>query len=280
MSRVSIIIPCHNDGPYLTEAYTSARLQTHADLEIIVVNDGSDQPDTLRVLDKLRGQGACVLNNTGHSGVAAARNFGIAAASGHYILPLDADDKMEPTYAAKAAAVLDGNPQIGICYCRANLFGLKHGPWRLPPFSKGEILLGNMIFASAMFRREDWRAVGGYDESINHAPEDHALWLALLNLGVEVWQIPEELFHYRIRSRSRSAEMFSCEQKQTQAARAVFHARLECYQKNLEALFLQSHALYHKDQRHRKLFSYQLLRPVMLVEMRIRAWVKQIIGRA
>ena len=54
----------------------------------------------------------------------------IAASSGEYILPLDADDKIEPQYVEKAARVLHNNPKVGIVYCKADFFGRKHGNWK------------------------------------------------------------------------------------------------------------------------------------------------------
>lgn len=161
VTRVSIIIPCYDDGRYLRQAVSSAYASTYDDCEIIIVNDHSLDAATRNLLAHLAvsGQHALSLPADRH-GAAAARNWGISHASGEYILPLDADDIITPSYVAKAAAVLDANSEIGICYCQASSFGLKRGRWKLPPYSFFDLLLHNMIFISALFRKADWSRVG------------------------------------------------------------------------------------------------------------------------
>jgi len=55
--RISVVIPCFNLGPYLDEAVASCLLQTYQDFEIVIVDDGSDDPETRRILDGYRRQG-------------------------------------------------------------------------------------------------------------------------------------------------------------------------------------------------------------------------------
>ena len=91
-----------------------------------------------------------------NKGVVYARNMAIDAASGDYILPLDADDKIEPSYVEKAAKILDNNSDIGIVYCNAEFFGAKTGKCKLPEFNEELFLTTNCIFATAMFRKKDF----------------------------------------------------------------------------------------------------------------------------
>ncbi len=90
--------------------------------------------------------------------------------------------------------LLDRNPRIGIVYCKLNMFGSESGDWYWPPFSKEEMLYRNVIFTSAVFRKKDWMAAGKYKTDYLYAGEDWDLWLSLLELDVEVYQIPEVLF--------------------------------------------------------------------------------------
>lgn len=101
MERVSVIMPCYNDGQYIEEALYSLRAQTYLNWELIVIDDGSDEPETLRVLEQLEEMPYVRLLRTNHVRPAGARNAGIQAARGTYILPLDADDTIEPTYMEK-----------------------------------------------------------------------------------------------------------------------------------------------------------------------------------
>lgn len=206
MPKVSVVIPCYNQGIYLDEAVDSVLAQTCRDFEIIVVDDGSNDEETRRLLAGYQRPRTRVIH-TANRGLAMARNSGIAAAGGAYILPLDADDRIGREYLARAIAVLDNRPEIGIVYCRAEKFGSEHGPWHAADFSLRRMLLGNQIFCSALFRREDWQRTGGYDPGMAAGWEDWDFWLSLLELGREVWRIPEVLFFYRVKDVSMASSM-------------------------------------------------------------------------
>ncbi|OQX19233.1 MAG: hypothetical protein BWK76_05285 [Desulfobulbaceae bacterium A2] len=197
MPRVSVIIPCYNQGAFVHEAIDSVLRQGWQDFEIIVVNDGSTEEESRRILAALDRPRTTVLH-TDNQGLAAARNNGIRAAGGEYILPLDADDRIGPRYLEQAVAALDSRPELGIVYCRAELFGAVEGPWQLPEFSLAEMLQDNCIFCTALFRRSDWELVGGYDPSLTYGWEDYDFWLALLERGRRVLCLPETHFFYRV----------------------------------------------------------------------------------
>src|SRR5689334_22074802 len=95
--RISVIVPCYNLGAYLAEAVDSVLAQTFQDFEIIVVDDGSDEPETQAIVGGFTRPRTRVLR-TAHAGLAAARNLGIAEARGEYLSALDADDRLEPAF--------------------------------------------------------------------------------------------------------------------------------------------------------------------------------------
>ena len=229
MTKVSVVIPCYNQGAYLDEAVNSVLEQTCRDFEIIIVNDGSTDGETRRLLsayDRPRTQ----VIHTENRGLAGARNTGIAAAHGEYILPLDADDRIGAEYLEKAVAVLDSRPEIGIVYCRAEKFGAQHGPWDSPDFSLRRMLLGNLIFCTALFRREDWQRTGGYDPGMAAGWEDWDFWLSLLELGRNVYRIPEVHFFYRVKEVSMARSMDA-------AKKVDMHLRV---MRNHPSLFIES----------------------------------------
>jgi len=195
MTKVSVIIPCYNQGHFVDEAVDSVLAQTFADLEIIIVNDGSTDPATNRILRDYKKPKTCVLHTKNHR-LGGARNNGIRAASGEYILPLDADDRIGTTYVEQAVRALESDPNLGIAYCEAEYFGARTGKWDLPPYGFPDILLGNSIFCTALFRKSDWEAVGGYRTDLS-LWEDYDFWLSIIELGRTVHQIPEVLFYYR-----------------------------------------------------------------------------------
>ncbi len=230
MKKVSVIMPCFNDGAYIEEAVASIRAQTYPNIELVIIDDGSDEPETKAVLEKLESSGA-VLLHTNRLRPAGARNAGIAAATGEYILPVDADDLIAPNYIEKAVKIMDDNDNIGVVYCHADLFGEQSGPWELPDYSLEKMLLDNIIFVSAMFRREDWCKVGGYRTTMKHGMEDYDFWLSILELDRSVHQLPEVLFHYRIKPVSRTTRFQEDPAVVQQTYRMIYNQHPVLYEK-------------------------------------------------
>ena len=97
---VSIVIPCYNDKEYIEESVNSALNQSYQHFEIIIVDDGSDEK-TKKVLSNLHHQKIKLITQV-NKGLSAARNVGIAHASGDFILTLDADDFLENSFFLKS----------------------------------------------------------------------------------------------------------------------------------------------------------------------------------
>jgi hypothetical protein len=108
-TSVSVVIPLFNQGNYLQDAVASAREQGVPDLEIVVVNDGSTDPQTNQAFEQLRGVRKIAQANRGLS---AARNAGIRHASGEYVVTLDADDELMPGFVTTARDALDRHLEI------------------------------------------------------------------------------------------------------------------------------------------------------------------------
>ncbi|MBE9218224.1 glycosyltransferase family 2 protein [Dolichospermum flos-aquae] len=203
---VSVIIPCYNQGQYIDEAVDSVLAQSYQNFEIIIVNDGSTEPETIEILKSYNKPKTRVIH-THNQGIALARNHGIEISNGKYILPLDADDKIGNIYIEKAVELLAANNNLGIVYCEAELFGNKTGKWEIAEYRFPDILLGNMIFCSGFFRKSDWQKVGGYNSKMIYGWEDYDLWLSIIELGREVYRIPNVLFFYRRKNESMSELM-------------------------------------------------------------------------
>jgi glycosyltransferase involved in cell wall biosynthesis len=201
--KVSIVIPLFNQWQYLQECVESALSQTYANVEVLVVDDGSPERPDETLLRWLEGKNV-PLFTTGNKGPSASRNYGIEKATGALILPLDADDRIAPEYVEAGAKLYSQNNNAGIVYCDAEFFGDQSGPWELPPYSFPDILLDNFIFASGIFRKADWHAVGGYNENMIHGWEDHDFWLSIISLKRDVIRIPKTLFYYRKVANSRT----------------------------------------------------------------------------
>jgi GT2 family glycosyltransferase len=200
----SVVIPCYNHGEFLLAAVASVEQAGDAALELVIVNDGSTDPFTLEVLERLRAAGYRVLDQP-NRGVSAARNAGIRATRGKYLLPLDADNRIRPAYLHRAAKVLDAAPEVGVVYGDAALCGERSGLWRVPEFNLDDMTTGNRIDACAVVRREAWEQCGGYDEDLQAGWEDWDFWLSVAENGWRFAHLPEVLFDYRVRSGSMSA---------------------------------------------------------------------------
>ena len=196
---ISVIVPCYNQGNYLKETIQSALGSTYRPLEIIIINDGSTD-NSLEIAKELEALHAEVrVLDQINAGVTKARNVGIGAARGEYILPLDGDDLIAPDYIEKGLAVLSARPEVKVVYCQAEKFNESmRKPWKLKPFSLSQLAKDNMIFVSALYRKSDALEVGGYSEDMHMGREDWEFWIKMLKNGGEVIRLSEIGFFYRL----------------------------------------------------------------------------------
>ena len=203
---VSVIIPCYNLSEFLPEAVESVVKQTFTDWECIIVDDGSTD-NTRKVALSLQkrypGRRIWYFEKQ-NEGVAIARNFGISKARGKYILPLDADDMIEPTFLEKAVKILETEQDISIVYCDVVHFGAES---RIYPSCNWNALLEvnmNYLVSSSLYRKIVWDKVGGYKSNIGY--EDWEFWVNAIEKGFKGKRIPEVLYLYRVRNVSRFKE--------------------------------------------------------------------------
>lgn len=204
LKKVSVIIPFYKQSEYICDAVESVLNSTYKNIEIIVVNDGSPDisPDALREMLPVN----IKIINQKNYGVCKARNVGIDSATGEYILPLDADDKIAPLYIEKAVKILDTKPEIGIVCSEVEAFGVKSGKINQKPATVENMLVQNRIFPCAMFRKTDFQKTDGYRDAMLTGCEDWDLWLSIMENGLKTFKIPEVLFYYRKNENIRTAK--------------------------------------------------------------------------
>ena len=176
----SIIIPCYNHARFLEETVGSALASTYRPLEIIIVDDGSAD-ESFKIARKLSTEYPevrCIQQPNG--GPAKARNEGIREAKGFYILPLDADDLISPAYLEQGIQLLETKPGVKVVYAKARKFGAVNKEWKLKPWSRKNLAMDNMIYVSAIFRKEDWQKAGGFTENTVLVREDWEFWIKML----------------------------------------------------------------------------------------------------
>lgn len=204
---VSIVIPVHNYGKFLAEAIDSALAQTVPADEVIVVDDQSTD-DSMQVARRY-GDRIKIIQNYKNVGVAETRNTGIRNASGTFIVCLDADDYLLPSFVQehlRAFATRD----IGIAFAPIDKIdgagNSMHSKMFRVEANPGLHANGmNQIPSCCMFRKEFWARAGGYDSQYSPA-EDAQLWLKMFSLGAVPKMVSKKpLMHYRQHGNSLSS---------------------------------------------------------------------------
>jgi glycosyltransferase involved in cell wall biosynthesis len=205
--QVSVIIPCYNYARFVPDAIASVIAQTFVDWELIVVDDGSTDT-TLTTAQQLMAQHPDRRMRVFHQpnrGNAAARNTGAERAVGEYIMYLDADDLIAPTYLERTTAILRNQPTVGFVYTGMRLFGEDRHDWPSTTYNARLLPIENMVLSHALLRRAAWEQVGGFD-SIHplYGLEDWDFGLRLATAGWQGRHLDELLVFYRRHERSMS----------------------------------------------------------------------------
>ncbi len=186
---VSVIVPCYNQGHYLLQSVPSALAACTRPLEIIIIDDGSPDPATMRWLEQARAfdPARVRIHRQANQGLSGARNAGLALARGHFIQFLDADDLLTPGKIDAQLAQFDANPQLDVSVCDFLL-----ADEACTSFFKAEEAIADFELSESdflyrwergmaipihcgLFRR---RVVGGFDVSLR-AKEDWLFWTGL-----------------------------------------------------------------------------------------------------
>jgi glycosyltransferase involved in cell wall biosynthesis len=191
---VSVVMPTFNRASWVGEAIQSVLAQTYPRLELIVMDDGSDD----HTRDVVQGFGAALTYLwQKHQGVSAARNRGVQASHGDLLAFLDSDDLWLPEKVAAQVALLQ-QPQIQACYTDEVWIrrGVRVNPKRIHQKADGWLFLPSLPRciispSSIMLRRALWERLGGFDERFP-ACEDYDLWLRL-TVTVPVALLPQRL---------------------------------------------------------------------------------------
>jgi glycosyltransferase involved in cell wall biosynthesis len=193
---ISIVVLCHNYALFLAEAIESALLQDYSNLEVIVIDDGSTD-DSLEVANRYESR-VKVLTQP-NEGLARTCNRGAREAAGDYFLFLSADDWLESTYVSELSDALARTPEASFAYCAARLFGAESRVAPSRPFSAFMLIRGrNYINGSALTRRDDYLAAGGYPEDLPEGGfDDWDFWLTMLDRGHRGTYVPKPLLHWR-----------------------------------------------------------------------------------
>ncbi|MCP3794772.1 glycosyltransferase [Paenibacillus sp. CH40] len=180
---VSVITPFYNSAKYIEQTANSLFNQTFPYFEWIIVNDGSNNKIDVEMLVELADSDSrIILHHQENGGPSVARNKGVELSSTEIIIPLDADDLLDPTYIECVYWSLYCNPQASWTYSDSLGFENQEYLWK-KSFSAEQMKTENLLTCTAGIRKKDFFEVGGYDVSESLHYEDWALWLKLLSKG-------------------------------------------------------------------------------------------------
>jgi len=189
---ISLIIPVYNQAAKLIKTLESIRLQTFADYEVIIVNDGSS--DNVEALfasynKKTPDDNPYLFINQKHLGAPAARNRGLREAKGDFLFFCDADAALQPEALEILWQTLNDNPGASYAY-PSFYWGRKL--FKVGPFERDRLTAGPYIHTMALIRRTDFPA-GGWDENIKKL-QDWDLWLTMLEAEKQGVWVDQVLF--------------------------------------------------------------------------------------
>ncbi|MBU1912578.1 MAG: glycosyltransferase [Candidatus Omnitrophica bacterium] len=201
---VSVIIPYYNLGDYIEEALHSVLSSSYSPIEVIIVNDGSDDTKSIEVLKKIENKNLSNTRilHTKNQGLALTRNIGAEKAGGEFIVFVDADDMVEPHYFSKAVYVLQRYENVDLVYSWMQHFEESKG-MRLTWNAEFPYILGhNMISQLAVIRRHSFLKGARNKPDIKPGFEDYESWIELLKQGGVGVSLPFCLVRYRVRKNS------------------------------------------------------------------------------
>lgn len=204
--RTSFVVTCHDLGRFLDDTVDSLLAQTVRDFEIVVVNDGSTDPLTCRLLADYQRERTRVVHSE-RRGLPGARNLGVSHSVGRYLCMVDADDLLEPTYLERSLDVLELQPDLAFASHWLRTFGDEVVDWTPTDCSLPALLHANTLNGAALLRRDVFERVGGFDETFIDGCEDWEFWIRVVAAGHRGTIIPEFLFRYRRRADSMSRRM-------------------------------------------------------------------------
>ena len=197
---MAVIVPCFNDG--ITLEATVASLDDNEPVELVVIDDGSLDPPTRAILERLESSGVRVVHHGHNRGLIEARMTGLAATSAPLVLPLDADDCVAPGAIASMADALEADPGAVACCGDYEEFGesslIRAVPQDLDPY---RIAYTNEYPVTSLFRRTVLEEVNAwrYEGAVLPSYEDWHLWMKLAARGERIVHLGPGRLTYRRR---------------------------------------------------------------------------------
>ena len=224
---ISIIMPCYNQGKYLSEAIESVITQNYDNWELIIVDDGSTDNSSEVAKHYVEKDNRISYIYQRNAGPSAARNRGVRESKGIYLHFLDGDNKIAPKYLEIAIKYLESNKDCKLFYSRCRFFGERQGEFHLNYIDYKHLLCWNSIDMACVIRREDFNSIGGFDENMR-GYEDWELFIRLLYHDDNIYKHPEILFFYRLHNSPNGVNK-NAAKRSAELTSYVYHKHIEKY---------------------------------------------------
>ncbi|MFL5745336.1 MAG: glycosyltransferase [Niastella sp.] len=200
---LSVVIPFYNMGRYIMECIQAVKAATYPEIEILIINDGSTEEDSLAVLKQAAQIAGVTIYHKPNEGLAYTRNYGALKATGEWLAFLDADDTVTPDYYEKALRVLKQYRNVFFVGSFVQYFEDTNRKWATytpqPPYA----LVHNPVNSSGLvYKKAAFLAAGQNDKTVDYGLEDDESVVHLLSKGYNGVVLPEFLFQYRVRGDS------------------------------------------------------------------------------
>lgn len=182
---VSVIMPFYNDGEHIEQTINSLLNQTFPLFEIVIVNDGSKDKESLKKLEEIKKMDSRIrVLDKENEGASVARDYGVKHMNeeSKYIVLLDSDDLLEKTFIECAYWTLETNKEASWCYADSIGFEGEEYTWN-KWFDSEKMKKYNNLVITSMIRKEAFLSVDGFNLNEKNVFEDWNLWLKLISKG-------------------------------------------------------------------------------------------------
>lgn len=179
---ISVVVPFYNSGKYIEQTINSVLNQTFPYYEILIIDDGSKDDESLKKLEEVQKlDNRIKVFHKENEGLAATRDYGAIKSSDtcKYLMFLDDDDLIEPTFLECAYWTLETNSEAAWAYSDSVGFGTKEYTWN-KYFNLEKMKKVNELVSAALVRKSDFNLVNGYELREKAVNEDWNFWLKLL----------------------------------------------------------------------------------------------------
>lgn len=203
---VSVIMPYYKGDRFIRESVDSILQQTFADFELIVVDDCSPDKPASEILKEFNQDPRInIIRHESNQGLANTRNTAYHNSKGEFILPIDCDDLLKPTFLERCVEEIQNRlDEIDAVFTQIEIFGAHEEVWA-PDCTMINIMAGNPVTSTILYKRNVFESVNGYRKNFKKSV-DSDFWIRALHNGCRVTRIDEPLFLYRKHDSSISNE--------------------------------------------------------------------------